>query len=46
MTNATAQREALNRLAADLTEATKAGTDDPARVHTIADAVTDLAQAL
>ena len=46
MDDAAAQQEALNALAADLTEATKDGTPDPSRVHTVADAVNDLAASL
>lgn len=46
MDDAAAQQEALNALAADLTEATKDGTPDPDRIHTVADAVNDLAASL
>jgi len=44
--DASAQQEALEALAADLTEATKGETTDPMRIMRVADAVTELANAL
>lgn len=46
MTDPSAQRDALSALAAKMTEATKSGTTDPARVRAIADAASDLAASM